>query len=208
MPDRSNLDPHDLEDFTQLDGLLRGMAPTAAIPAGLRERTLRAVIDAPAPGARPERPARRRWRFVLAGAAGAAAIAVVALLLVLGGTTRPEPELRATLKGSGLLAISGRAEVVKTGIGREIEFRTDELPILPTGEYYELWFVARGDSPGNPKRISAGTFHPDPQGRSHARFTAAADPRQYPELSVTAEPGDGDPRPSTTEVLRSATSLP
>lgn len=203
MPDRSGLDPRDLDDFAGLDGLLRDMAPAAALPAGLRERTLRAVAETPLGEVRPQRPVRRRLRFVLAGAAGAAAIAAAAFLLVLGGASPPEPELRATLRGSGPPVMTARVEVVKTGVGREIELRTDELPILPTGEYYELWFVAAGDTPSTPRRISAGTFHPDRHGRSHVRFTAAVDPSRYPELSVTAEPGDGDPRPSTTEVLRS-----
>ena len=84
--------------------------------------------------------------------------------------------------------------MVKTGIDRVIEFRTDELPILPKGEFYELWFVGSGDTLEQPNRISAGTFHPDAEGRSHVTFAAAVDPAVYPVLSVTAEPGDGDPR--------------
>ena len=84
-----------------------------------------------------------------------------------------------------------------------IDFRTDELPILPKGEYYELWFVGPGDRPGRVNRISAGTFHPDAQGRSNVRFVAAVDPAKYPGLAVTAEPGDGDPAPSRPDVMRS-----
>jgi hypothetical protein len=34
------------------------------------------------------------------------------------------------------------------------------------------------------------------------RLAAAVDPARYPILSITAEPGDGDPRPSDDEVLR------
>jgi len=202
MPDEINLDPHDLEEFDRLDGLLREMSPATAPPAELRERTIRAIAAAPTGRSRPNLPRRPRWRRSLGGVAAVAAVAV-ALVVAFGGKERPEPELRATLHAPGQPQISARADVVKTGIGREIDFRSDQLPILPQGEYYELWFVAPGDSPANPKRISAGTFHPDPQGRSRARFTAAADPTRYPELSVTAEPGDGDPRPSADEVLRS-----
>ena len=95
------------------------------------------------------------------------------------------------------------ADVRRTGIGRVIAFRSDTLPSLPKGEYYELWFVGPGDRPGRPDRISAGTFHPDENGRSNAEFTAAVDPALYPELSVTAEPRDGDPLPNGPEVLRS-----
>ena len=113
-------------------------------------------------------------------------------------------EVEATLQAPG--GATAEATVSKTGIGRVIDFRTGDLPILPKGEYYELWFVGPGDRPGRPDRISAGTFHPDEQGRSDVRFTAAVDPAEYPGLAVTAEPGDGDPAPSGPDVLRSSTS--
>lgn len=64
-------------------------------------------------------------------------------------------------------------------------------------------FVGRGDTLVDPNRISAGTVHPDENGRSHVSFAAAVDPAKYPILSVTAEPGDGDPRRTGPEVLRS-----
>ena len=92
--------------------------------------------------------------------------------------------------------------VVGTGIGRVVELRTGMLPILPTGEYYQVWFVGPDDEPGTPDRISAGTFHPDPQGRSDVRFTAAVDPELYPVVEITAEPGDGNPLPTGPVVLR------
>jgi hypothetical protein len=92
--------------------------------------------------------------------------------------------------------------VTGTGIGRVVELHTEVLPILPTGQLYEVWFVAPDDAPGAPRRISAGTFHPDPQGRSDVRFAAAVDPSLYPHVEVTAEPGDGDPQPTGPAVLR------
>ena len=61
---------------------------------------------------------------------------------------------------------------------------------------YELWFV------GPRGRVSAGTFHPDEQGRGVVRLLAAADPKQYPRLSVTLEPADGNPRRQGPEILR------
>lgn len=70
-------------------------------------------------------------------------------------------------------------------------------------EFYELWFVGPGDSARDPNRVSAGTFHPDPQGRTAVRLAAAAVPRNYPVLSVTREPRNGDPRATGPEVLRS-----
>ena len=181
------------------------MAP----PPGLEERTLRAVRGAAgvAPPAPAQRPRRRRLslrsrRLALAG--GLAALlgaAVFAGTQIEGDELPGSLELRATL--SSPAGTSASATVRETGVGRVIDFRTDELPILPKGEYYELWFVGPGDRPGRVNRISAGTFHPDAQGRSNVRFAAAVDPAKYPGLAVTAEPGDGDPAPSRPDVMRS-----
>ncbi len=91
---------------------------------------------------------------------------------------------------------------IKTGIGRIVRLRSESLRILPTGDYYEIWFVGPEDTPAQLNRISAGTFHPDEQGRSEVELTAAVDPAKYNELSVTAEPGDGNPSPNGPEVLR------
>ncbi len=207
--------------------LLGRAAPPVALPADLERRTLAAVARAAGAenavangkvheaGARFERPpasapepaprSRRRLAWRRPALAAGMAVALAAAVLAgtqLGGDDLPgSPELDATLTGAGGQTAS--AVVQKTGIGRVIEFRTDELPILPKGEYYELWFVGPRDRPGNPERISAGTFHPDEDGRSNVRFAAAVDPAKYPRLAVTAEPGDGDPAPSAPDILRS-----
>ena len=103
-----------------------------------------------------------------------------------------------TGRGASATAIGRRA-----GTGRIVELRSRDLPILPTGDLYEVWFVGPGDGPGDRNRISAGTFHPDEAGRTAVVLTAAVDPAKYPVLSVTAEPCDGDPEPTGPEVLRS-----
>ena len=89
--------------------------------------------------------------------------------------------------------------VVATGIGRVIDLDTDVLPILPTGEYYQVWFVGPGDSPDTPDRISAGTFHPDPDGRSEVHFAAAVN------LSCTRS-WRSRPSPATATLSRPAGS--
>jgi anti-sigma-K factor RskA len=201
--------------------LLERAAPAADLPPDLERRTLEAVARAAAaengrvPGgsSRFERsqppgsaaPKRRRlaWRrpALAAGLAVALAAAVFAGSQLSGDEVPGSPELDATLSGGGGQTAS--AVVHKTGIGRVVDFRTDALPILPTGEYYELWFVGPNDRPGRPNRISAGTFHPDEEGRSNVRLAAAVDPAKYPRLAVTAEPGDGDPTPTRPDILRS-----
>ena len=92
----------------------------------------------------------------------------------------------------------------EVGIGRIVAVESDDLPTLDNArEFYELWFVGPGDSDREPNRVSAGTFHPDAQGHTEVRLAAAAVPSDYPVLSVTREPRDGDPRPTGPEVLRS-----
>ena len=100
--------------------------------------------------------------------------------------------------GSGRVNVEGRL----VGIGRIVDLSSSDLPILPKGQFYEVWFVGPGDTPESQNRISAGTFHPDTEGKTQVALTAAVDPRLYPILVITAEPGDGDPRPSETEILR------
>ena len=100
--------------------------------------------------------------------------------------------------GSGTVNVEGRL----AGIGRIVNLSSSDLPILPKGEFYEVWFVGVGDTPGSQNRISAGTFHPDPEGKTKVALTAAVDPSLYPTLVITAEPGDGNPGPSDTEILR------
>ncbi len=184
--------------------LVAHAAPAYALPRGLEGRTFAAIERQAAAPPRPVLlpPPRRRYRRLLAVSAAAA----VAALAFVVGTQLDRPagsvELRTALvapDGDG----AANVEVRKTGIGRVIRFESDELPILPRGEYYELWFVGPGDTPAAPNRISAGTFHPDEDGRSHVTFAAAVDPAKYPVLSVTAEPGDGNPEPTGPEVLRS-----
>ena len=141
----------------------------------------------------------------------AIAAAVVALL---AGTAvgrfvgRDADEVAGTIEYDGaMVGPSGETSevqlsVVATGIGRVIDLDTHALPILAVGEYYQVWFVGPGDSPDAPNRISAGTFHPDPDGRSDVQFAAAVNPELYPVVEVSAEPGDGNPAATGPVVLR------
>jgi anti-sigma-K factor RskA len=189
--------------------LLARAVPAYEVPSGLAARTLSAIDASAGVGRLHERepaPRRRPWRRSLALAPAAAAL-IVGAFFGASQLDRPgggeEVELEAVLappEGG-----SARATVVvsKTSIGRVVSFSSNDLPILPKGEYYELWFVGPGDTLGHPNRISAGTFHPDEQGRSRVELTAAVDPLLYPALSVTAEPADGNPQRTGPEVLRS-----
>lgn len=197
-------------DDEVLEMLARALEPVNRALAPDRVAALRAAVARQAEsGTRPV-PGPRRHRSARWATIAIAAAAVLVAFLVgtsvrrpgkdnrTGGTIEFEAALRAPA-GSAAAEVEG----TKTGIGRIVRLHSDDLPILPKGEYYEVWFVGPGDTPAQRNRISAGTFHPDEQGRSDVQLTAAVDPAKYPELSVTAEPGDGDPAPNGPEVLRS-----
>ena len=172
-----------------------------------------------APDELAARRERRRGPRVAAFAAAVAAGLVLAFVLgsrsagdtpgtQAGTRTVPVPDTRlpgereksATLVGDGFQA-AARVNVI--GPGRLVEVKSDTVPVIPKGTYYELWFVGPGDAPGSPNRISAGTWHPDKRGITDVRFLIAADPELLPDIEVTREPPDGDPRPSGRVVLRS-----
>lgn len=187
----------------ELLGLLHhALAVQERVPPPERVAALRRQVAETGMSRRPAprlAPARPVW-WLAAAAAVLAAFGLGSLVVDLRPTRSTSAEFEAALEGPS----GARAQVTgtKAGIGRLVSFRSNDLPILPKGEYYEVWFVGPGDRPGKPNRISAGTFHPDDQGRSAVDLTAAVDPAKYPELSVTAEPGDGDPAPNGPDVLR------
>ena len=163
----------------------------------------------PAPGApqsgqsTPRHDRSSRWLAVAAVVIAVAAGFGVARVLDRGDDrVAGEVEYDGPMTGADEQPADAELTVTATGIGRIVDLRTDVLPILPTGELYEVWFVATDDSPATPHRISAGTFHPDPDGRSDVQFTAAVNPQLYPIVEITAEPGDGNPLPTGPIVLR------
>lgn len=198
------------DDDELLARLGHALVPEARQPDAARVAALRAAAEQRRDDRPPQPMAPPRSQRHLAVLGAAAAVAVIAAITLgvlavrddgssrrAGGVVEFETVMRAP-EGGVTADVTG----IRTGIGRVVEFRTDELPILPVGEYYEVWFVGPRDSATSPNRISAGTFHPDEQGRTDIELTAAVDPAKYPVLSVTAEPGDGDPGPNGEEVLQ------
>ena len=180
-------------------------APPADRITALRARA--AALAPTQPARRPDaaRCRDRRWLAVAAVFAALLAGFGASRLLWSGsddGSAAGTVEYDGSMTGPDGEPVDASLRVVATGIGRIVDLRTDVLPILPTGELYEVWFVAADDAPGAPARISAGTFHPAPDGRSDVRFAAAVDPALYPVVEVTAEPGDGNPLPTGPIVLR------
>lgn len=180
-------------------------------PPGLADSVMAAIESdasaAAAPSATPAHRrdpgpppvARRAWLpRVALGLAATAALAVAFLIGRGAGEDPGDPigpgdpdaplELQASIDGPGGGA---ELEVRRLASGREIEFVSDELPVLPEGEFYELWFVAGDDElPDSPDRISAGTFHPDEAGLTDVIMHAAVVPSLYPTIEVTRETDD------------------
>lgn len=180
--------------------------PAAEAEPGL-ERSVGPASPARARDGSSRRPLLPRLGLALGGAAALAAAVFVGVVIG-GGESRPSGTLEAETELTGPGASRGLASVVELGIGRAVSLRSDDLAELDnTAEFYEVWFVGPGDSPGKPNRVSAGTFHPDKEGRSRVRLTAAVDPSNYEALSITREPRNGDPGRTGPEVLGSALSV-
>lgn len=169
-------------------------------------------LDAPRPTDRPSRRSPARLLALAAGAAVLVAAGAVGAVVTTGGGTasddvlaRGTPEFSATLSGGG-------ADVDLDGSrapeGRIVVVSSRTLPVIPPGEYYELWFVSADDAPGSPDRISAGTFHPDyDDGTTDVVLHAAVDPTLFGDVEITRETADGDPAPSGDVVLRGGVDL-
>ena len=185
----------EVAELDPLPRLLVRAAPRWEVPRDLEARTFAAIANGC-----PARPTRRRLRWswpVLAGAAGSLAAAAVVLVLVLGGGSPQGERLRLVGEDADVIA-----NVVTTGVGREVTLDIRQLEDPRPNGLYELWFVGPDDTRRRPQRVSAGTFHPDDQGRGTVRLVAAAAPERYPRISVTLEPNDGNPRRTGLEVLR------
>jgi Anti-sigma-K factor rskA len=160
-----------------LGDLIRLATPRFDVPPDLEQRVFARIAPPP--------KRRRRW-WLLAPVAVAAA---AAFLLVGGG----EAEHYELVGGAAQVT----ATVRTTGVGREVTIDIERLRDPRPGGLYELWFVAPGG-----RRVSAGTFHPDDDGRGTVRLVGAADPEVYPGIRVSLEPADGDPRRQGPDVLR------
>ena len=155
------------------------MAPPFEVPPGLAERVL-------------PRPRRRRLRLAWLAVPIAATAAAAVLALSVG----PRAQRLESTVGE---RVDVTATVRVIPVGREVELHIEQLRDPRPNGIYELWFVSADDPE---RRVSAGTFHPDENGRGTVRLLAAAEPDRYPRLEVTLEPPDGDPRRQGPVVLR------
>ena len=138
---------------------------------------------------------QRRWKTWIPAAALvlAALLGGVLFLAISGGSGEVTPlastDLAPGAAGEILLAEAGEENV-------RVELQVQGLPELGEEEYYELRFAEDDDG-----HMSGGTFRAKPEGRTIIDLTAPANIRSYPEVGITRESDDGDPRPSGEKVL-------
>ena len=97
----------------------------------------------------------------------------------------------------GGLPPAGRAQA-KAFVSQSLNailFTARDLPALPADRVYQLWAVAGGQA------ISAGTFVPDPRGRSQLVADVPALTVRPEALAVTVEPEGGVPAPTGPKYL-------
>lgn len=127
----------------------------------------------------------RRLRVATTGSvAGLAAAIVVAVSL----GTRPVDSFAPTGRATALRAAVGVAATASVRIsarpwGTQVDLRTERMPALPPGAYYEVWLV-RADG----TRVAAGTFRPTaPGGRARVRLAAGIPRPLVARVGVTLE---------------------
>lgn len=148
----------------------------------------------PAPAGPADRSRERRVdRRPLWLAAGAAAVAAVIALVVLLPT---DDATRIQLQPTPLAqSASATASVRSTPAGEAITLDVSGLPPAPEGFFYQGW--VRGDR----GLVSIGTFHLRGGGDTEVELWSGVPLEQYPVVSVTLEPEDGDQTSSGQAVL-------
>jgi anti-sigma-K factor RskA len=100
-----------------------------------------------------------------------------------------------TLAGLGPAPLAtGRTYV--NPLRRDALFYAFNLPALPAGKTYELWYIAGG------KPVAAGTFAMDPQGLASVKVEHVPDVASIQAWAVTIEPAGGVPQPTGAMVLK------
>jgi hypothetical protein len=180
----------------RLRGLLADPDGWAEPPAGLLGQIL-AGIDSEratptvADGRRRQIQMRRTVR------AGAAALLAAAAVVIGIVVTRGPATTDVVLAGTRLApAASATAKLHATPSGLAIELDVSKLPPSPPGFYYQAWMK------GPHGLVTIGTFHMH-GGPGTVELWSAVSLADYPVITVTREPEDGNPASSGQVVLTS-----
>jgi Anti-sigma-K factor rskA, C-terminal len=171
-----------------LDEILAGIDGERSASAGA---TRPVAVPGPVAGRRDHRRTHIR-RTARAGAAALlAAAAVVIALVVTRGPATTDVVLAGTRLAPGA---SATAKLHATPSGLAIELDVSGLPPSPAGYYYQAWMK------GPHGLVTIGTFHMR-GGPGTVELWSAVSLADYPTLTVTREPEDGNPASSGQVVL-------
>lgn len=191
----------DAPERYHLDHCAACMAATSSLDTGASVLQRQALWEEPSPeleehvmallSTRPSgRTNRRRIPMWLASAAAAVAMVVGVAALVAART----PDWTVTMAGTAAAPVaSGTISGWNTDEGTRIALQVSGLERAPSGYVYELWFSSDG------AEVSAGTF----LSAADVRLVVGVVRKDFPHLTVTLEPLDGDPTPSATTLLES-----
>jgi hypothetical protein len=181
----------------RLHALLAEPDSWAEPPAGLLDEIL-AGIDSERVGlVRPAagRDGRRQIRVRRTVRAGAAALLAAAAIVIGLVVTRGPATSDVVLGGTRLAAgATATAKLHATPSGLAIELDVSGLPPSPRGYYYQAWMK------GPRGLVTMGTFHLR-GGPGTVELWSAVSLADYPTITVTREPEDGNPASSGQVVL-------
>lgn len=169
-----------------------GLSLPAAVPAP-RVGAGAGAADREDQGAGSPFGGRRRLALAAAALSTCAVIAAVTAGVL---ALRPLDDPGTTLALQALEGSPGRGAVtVTTGAdGSSLALNTQDLP--PVDGFYEVWLL----DPSSLRLVALGTL--DGRGAADLGLPPGVDLADYPNVDVSAEPDDGDPRHSGASVLR------
>ena len=190
-PDRASADA-----ARRLRDLLDGPDSWADPPVGLLAQ-ITATIDSERATPTVEDGRRRQIRARRTVRAGAAALLAAAAVVIGIVVTRGPATTDVVLAGTRLApAASATAKLHATPSGLAIELNVSGLPPSPPGYYYQAWMK------GPRGLVTIGTFHLR-GGPGTVELWSAVSLADYPVITVTREPEDGNPASSGQVVLTS-----
>ena len=161
-------------------------------PAGLLGQILAGIDSERGGPAMPPRPRMSRTVRACAAALLAAAAVVIGIVVTRGPATTD-----VVLAGTRLApAASATAKLHATPSGLAIALDVSKLPPSPPGFYYQAWMK------GPHGLVTIGTFHMR-GGPGTVELWSAVSLADYPVITVTREPEDGNPASSGQVVLTS-----
>ena len=200
----ASLPTDEADDAREMRALLAEPAIWEEPSADLAARIDAAVRVTPQAGAvttlsaaRGARPARRINPIItaIAGVAAGIALAFAFASFRDSADNGEEVAVAATDLAPG---VGGSAILVERSAGFEITLELVGLERAPKGFFYEAW--VKGDK----GLVPIGTFHTG----GHIVLWSGVDIAEYPQLTVTLEPEDGDPASSGQRLLTAELPAP